>query len=224
MNGTSSRKAVGTTRGSTAAGKAIEVRGPEEVRSPLATGRCTTWLSAPLGSYVVALVLVGASQSMRAPIKENVQASVANESNRPFALIIRNLAADGVREPDEVADVPTPAPTVGPGPVFAVAEADCPFGPSATHPDPYCPDWRPLIAQYGDWDQGEALAVLMCESSGDAHAVSYSNAIGGFQIQPNGSRDPATNVSQAHAKWLYGVSYGNRWGEWNRWGGCGWFS
>lgn len=164
---------------------------------------------------------VGGDEAMKA----GFNGAVVNESNRPFALIVRNLAADGVREPEPIA-MPTPAkapPTPEPGPVFAVAEEDCPFGPSATHPDPYCPDWRPFIAQYGDWDQGEALAVLMCESSGDANAVSYAGAIGGFQIQPNGSRDPATNVGQAHAKWLYGVSYGNRWGEWNRWGSCGGF-
>jgi uncharacterized protein YabE (DUF348 family) len=70
----------------------------------------------------------------------------------------------------------------------------------------YNGDWRDLVCSY-DWDCDWALAVIRCESGGNADAYNSSGYVGLFQIwQGHGDNltDPATNIAAAYSLYLSG--------------------
>lgn len=130
---------------------------------------------------------------------------------------------------------PTPEVVVVEEPTIAPEPEPVAFAAAATQvvatPEPvYQPqvqttgfDLDSLLAQY-DWPVWQAHAVAICESGGNPSAANYSAGahLGLFQVT-NGSFDPATNISQAYAKYRDGVSRGNPWYHWNQFGSCGHF-
>ena len=70
----------------------------------------------------------------------------------------------------------------------------------------YSGDWRDLVCSY-DWDCDWALAVIQCESGGNADAYNSSGYVGLFQIwQGHGDNltDPATNTAAAYSLYVSG--------------------
>lgn len=126
-----------------------------------------------------------------------------------YSIRVYGISTDGIMIP------PTPTPTSIPPTVEVKAVGRTVYS---------CPlpggDWGYIIDDY-DWNLDEACSVIDCESDGYVYATSHTGCKGLFQICPNGSYEPETNVSQAWGKYQYGLSYGNRWGEWNRFGSCG---
>lgn len=135
------------------------------------------------------------------------------------SLVVHNISKDGIAP--TLTPSPTPTPTLDTIPDTVTVGGDVVGDDGFSCPLPGG-DWGHLIDDY-PWDWQEACSVMDCESDGYASAYSSSGCVGLMQICPRGSSDPATNLAQAYAKWQYGVGYGNRWGEWNRWGSCGHF-
>lgn len=110
--------------------------------------------------------------------------------------------------------------------VMGLPGGGCGYGPTANHPNPYCPDLISLLDDY-DWPIREAQLVVSCESAGDAHAISPTGCIGLFQIcgsgEPTQYFDPEVNVAAAYSKYQHGITMGNPWYHWNNFGTCGRF-
>jgi len=67
-------------------------------------------------------------------------------------------------------------------------------------------DWQDLVCSY-DWDCQWAMAVIMCESGGNANAYNPAGYVGLFQIWEGfgaNLRDPATNVAAAYSLYQSG--------------------
>ncbi len=66
--------------------------------------------------------------------------------------------------------------------------------------------WSDLVCSYS-WDCDWALAVIQCESAGNASAYNPAGYVGLFQIwEGHGAdlRDPATNIAAAYSLYLSG--------------------
>ena len=66
--------------------------------------------------------------------------------------------------------------------------------------------WSDLVCSYS-WDCDWALAVIQCESAGNASAYNPTGYVGLFQIWEGhgaGLRDPATNIAAAYSLYLSG--------------------
>ena len=66
--------------------------------------------------------------------------------------------------------------------------------------------WSDLVCSYS-WDCDWALAVIQCESAGNANAYNPTGYVGLFQIWEGhgaGLRDPATNIAAAYSLYLSG--------------------
>ena len=131
-----------------------------------------------------------------------------------------------VSQTDRLIPIYSPPPGVSAASSYATGliGGNCSFGPHLHHPNPYCPDVIWMLAQYS-WELQEAIAVMNCESMGDANAVSSGGCIGLFQIcgagEPSQYFDPGTNIAAAWWKYTDGLAKGNRWYHWNNFGACG---
>jgi len=70
----------------------------------------------------------------------------------------------------------------------------------------YVGDWSDIVCSYG-WDCEWALAVIQCESGGNANAYNGAGYVGLFQIwEGHGANltDPATNIAAAYSLYLSG--------------------
>lgn len=145
------------------------------------------------------------------------------QSNTPTATpprrMVMSAASDGVQPTDTPTATPTPIP---PTEIPYVPPTRVPVAYAQAAPVQPVGNYAGLICSYS-WPCSQALAVAQCESGMNAAAVSPVGAVGLFQIHPYnaGNFDPGTNVAAAYAKYLYGVSLGNPWREWNSFGGCG---
>jgi hypothetical protein len=67
-------------------------------------------------------------------------------------------------------------------------------------------DWSELVCSYG-WDCGWAMAVIQCESGGNANAYNPGGYVGLFQIwEGHGANltDPAINIAAAYSLYVSG--------------------
>lgn len=107
--------------------------------------------------------------------------------------------------PPEPPELPQAPPTVPPAPIAHATHTSRQRAVQRT--TPMCPwegTWQGLVRCLWGPRAPEAFRVVACESGGNPNATGartrWGRAVGVFQILPNGSYDPETNVRQAWAK------------------------
>lgn len=148
--------------------------------------------------------------------------TVATATAMPPRRMVMSAASDGIQPTDTPTATPIPSTPIPPTEISYVAPTRVPVAYAQAAPVQPVGSYAGLICSYS-WPCSQALAVAQCESGMNAGAVSPVGAVGLFQIHPYnaGNFDPGTNVAAAYGKYLYGVSIGNPWHEWNSFGGCG---